>query len=89
MPTATITIVFDAASDRSRIADARIRAVLTSWRRAIVGQYLAEQHGVAIVPGAYFSAYGGEWVRFSYATPPERTQGAAERLLAALKSLQR
>ena len=53
-----------------------------------MGQYLAEEHGVAVVPGAFFSPYGAEWIRFSYATPPDRTQGAAERLLAALKSLQ-
>ena len=52
-----------------------------------LGQYLAEEHGVAIVPGAFFSAYGGEWVRFSYATPPEKTLGAANRLLAGLNSL--
>jgi aspartate/methionine/tyrosine aminotransferase len=53
-----------------------------------MGQHLAENHGIAIVPGAFFSPYGAEWIRFSYATPPERTQGAAERLVAALKSLQ-
>jgi aspartate aminotransferase len=52
-----------------------------------LGQYLAEEHGVAIVPGAFFSAYGGEWVRFSYATPVERTMGAAQRLLAGLQAL--
>jgi aspartate aminotransferase len=52
-----------------------------------LGQYLAEEHGVAIVPGAFFSPYGGEWVRFSYATPPERTLGAARRLLEGLESL--
>jgi aspartate aminotransferase len=52
-----------------------------------LGQYLAEEHGVAIVPGAFFSPYGGEWLRFSYATPPERTQGAAERLLEGLNAL--
>jgi aspartate aminotransferase len=52
-----------------------------------LGQYLAEEHGVAIVPGAFFSAYGGEWVRFSYATPPERTRGAFERLVQGLNSL--
>jgi aspartate/methionine/tyrosine aminotransferase len=51
-----------------------------------MGQYLAEEHGVAIVPGAYFSPYGGEWVRFSYATPPERTLGAAQRLLEGLNA---
>lgn len=52
-----------------------------------LGQYLAEQHGVAVVPGAFFSPYGGEWIRFSYATPPERTLGAAERLLEGLNAL--
>jgi aspartate/methionine/tyrosine aminotransferase len=52
-----------------------------------LGQYLAEEHGVAIVPGAFFSAYGGKWIRFSYATPPERTLGAAKRLLEGLNSL--
>lgn len=53
-----------------------------------MGQYMAEEHGVAIVPGAFFSVYGGDWIRFSYATPPERTQGAAERLLEGLKALE-
>lgn len=52
-----------------------------------LGQYLAEQHGLAIVPGTFFSPYGGEWLRFSYATPPGRTQGAAERLLEGLNAL--
>ena len=52
-----------------------------------LGQYLAEEHGVAIVPGAFFSPYGGDWVRFSYATPLERTLGAAERLLEGLEAL--
>lgn len=53
-----------------------------------LGQHLAENHGVAVVPGAFFSPYGADWIRFSYATPVERTQGAATRLLEALKSLQ-
>jgi len=53
-----------------------------------MGQYLAEEHGIAIVPGAFFSAYGGAWIRFSYATPPERTLGAARRLLEGLQSLE-
>jgi aspartate aminotransferase len=53
-----------------------------------MGQYLAEEHGVAIVPGAFFSPYGGEWVRFSYATPPERTLGAAQRFLEGLRALE-
>jgi aspartate/methionine/tyrosine aminotransferase len=52
-----------------------------------LGQYLGEKYGVAIVPGAFFSPFGGDWVRFSYATPAKRTQGAFERLLAGLNSL--
>jgi aspartate aminotransferase len=52
-----------------------------------MGQYLAEEHGVAVVPGAFFSAYGGDWIRFSYATPEERTLGALERLQQGLQSL--
>jgi aspartate aminotransferase len=52
-----------------------------------LGQYLAEDYGVAIVPGAFFSPYGGAWIRFSYATPPERTLGAAQRLLEGLEAL--
>jgi aspartate/methionine/tyrosine aminotransferase len=65
-----------------------------AWLRAAgwpdsepLGAYLAEEHGIAIVPGAFFSKFGGDWVRFSYATPPERTQGAAERLLEGLNEL--
>jgi aspartate/methionine/tyrosine aminotransferase len=52
-----------------------------------LGQSLAEDHGVAIVPGAFFSPFGAEWVRFSYATPVERTQGAFARLVEGLSAL--
>jgi aspartate/methionine/tyrosine aminotransferase len=52
-----------------------------------LGQTLAENHGVAIVPGAFFSPFGGEWIRFSYATPVERTEGAFNRLMEGLNSL--
>jgi aspartate aminotransferase len=52
-----------------------------------LGAYLAEEHGVAIVPGAFFSRFGGDWVRFSYATPPERTNSAAQRLVEGLNAL--
>ena len=52
-----------------------------------LGQYLAEDFGVAVVPGAFFSPFGGEWIRFSYATPPERTEGAFHRLVEGLNSL--
>ncbi|MGZ8901432.1 MAG: hypothetical protein ACXW3Z_15180, partial [Limisphaerales bacterium] len=52
-----------------------------------LGQYLAENHGVAIVPGAFFSPFGGDWIRFSYATPVDRTEGAFQRLVEGLNSL--
>jgi aspartate/methionine/tyrosine aminotransferase len=52
-----------------------------------LGQYLAENHGVAVVPGAFFSPFGGEWIRFSYATPAVRTEGAFTRLVEGLNSL--
>jgi aspartate aminotransferase len=59
-----------------------------SWKDTeALGQYLAEQHGVAVVPGVYFSEYGGEWIRFSYATPVEKTLGAAQRLVEGLNAL--
>jgi aspartate/methionine/tyrosine aminotransferase len=53
-----------------------------------MGQFLAEDHGVAVVPGAFFSAYGGDWIRFSYATPVERTLGALNRMMEGLKALE-
>jgi len=49
-----------------------------------LGQYLAEKRGLAIVPGIFFSIYGGDWIRFSYATPVEKTLGAAQRLVEGL-----
>src|SRR5215212_10290519 len=52
-----------------------------------LGQYLAENQGVAVVPGAFFSPFGGEWVRFSYATPVERTEAGFQRLMEGLSSL--
>ena len=54
-----------------------------------LGQYLAENFGVAVVPGAFFSPFGGDWIRFSYATPAERTRAAWERLVAGLESLKK
>jgi len=53
-----------------------------------LGEYLAAQHGVAVVPGAAFSDEGNGWVRFSYATPPARTEGALARFHAGLQALQ-
>ena len=54
-----------------------------------LGQYLAENHGVAIVPGAFFSPFGNDWIRFSYATPVERTEGAFKRLMEGLNELKK
>ncbi len=54
---------------------------------ADMGTYLAERHGLAVVPGVYFSRFARTWIRFSYALPPERTVAAAERLWTALGEL--
>jgi aspartate/methionine/tyrosine aminotransferase len=54
-----------------------------------LGQYLAEDYGVAIVPGAFFSPFGGDWIRFSYATPAERAEGAFKRLMEGLEGLKK
>jgi len=56
---------------------------------AAFGEYSAKQHGVAVVPGAFFSVHGGDWIRFSYALPPETTLGALRRLMEALTALER
>jgi aspartate aminotransferase len=52
-----------------------------------LGTTLGERFGLAIVPGVYFSEFGGRWIRFSYALPPVVTRGATERLWDALGSL--
>lgn len=52
-----------------------------------LGKLLAEEYGLAVVPGVYFSPFASEWVRFSYATPPDRTLVAARRLKESLDSL--
>jgi aspartate/methionine/tyrosine aminotransferase len=49
--------------------------------------YLAENYGLAVVAGVYFSQAGANWIRFSYALPPEKTQGAVNRLFDGLNSL--
>jgi aspartate/methionine/tyrosine aminotransferase len=54
---------------------------------AELGSNLAERFGIAVVPGVYFSEYGRDWIRFSYALPPEVTTGALERLWQALSKL--
>jgi aspartate/methionine/tyrosine aminotransferase len=55
---------------------------------AALGSLLAEQWGLAVVPGVYFSRFGSRWIRFSYALPPERTAGAADRLWQGLSGVQ-
>ncbi|XWX04680.1 pyridoxal phosphate-dependent aminotransferase [Aggregatilineales bacterium SYSU G02658] len=52
-----------------------------------LGGYVAEEYGVAVVPGAYFSDAGANWVRFSYALPPEKTEKALQQFMAGLQSL--
>lgn len=52
-----------------------------------LGQWLGEKFGVTIVPGVYFSEAGKNWVRFSYALPPEKTEKAIARLFEGLNSL--
>ena len=54
-----------------------------------LGQYLAENYGVAMVPGHSSHPLGADWVRFSYATPVERTEGAFKRLVEGLDSLKK
>ena len=54
---------------------------------AELGSTLAEEFGLAVVPGVYFSDHGKNWIRFSYALPPEVTAGALERLWSGLSSL--
>jgi aspartate aminotransferase len=54
---------------------------------AELGSTLAERFGLAVVPGVYFSEFGKNWIRFSYALPPEVTRDALDRLWFALSSL--
>lgn len=51
-------------------------------------EYLAGEHGIAIVPGEAFSEDGRGWVRFSYALPPRVTEGAVRRFHAGLTALE-
>jgi len=50
-------------------------------------KHLGEKHGIAVVPGIYFSDAGANWVRFSYALPPDKTAGAVARLFEGLHAL--
>jgi aspartate aminotransferase len=49
--------------------------------------YLGENHGIAVVAGIYFSDAGANWVRFSYALPPNVTEGALQRMFGGLETL--
>lgn len=55
---------------------------------AELGQKIAEQFGVAVVPGIFFSDAAKNWVRFSYALPPERTATAISRFYEGLNELE-
>lgn len=52
-----------------------------------LGARLAEEFGLAVVPGVYFSSFGSRWIRFSYALQPATTEAAGRRLVEALESL--
>lgn len=52
-----------------------------------LGSYLAEDYGVAVVPGKFFSEAGKMWIRFSYALPPERTEAAVKQMFAGFQAL--
>jgi aspartate aminotransferase len=52
-----------------------------------LGAWLGENFGITIVPGVYFSEAGKNWVRFSYALPPEKTEKAIKRLFEGLDTL--
>lgn len=54
---------------------------------ADVGARLAEDFGLAVVPGVYFSQFGARWLRFSYAQQPEYTDAACRRLVDGLEAL--
>ncbi len=54
-----------------------------------LGEILAREYGIAVVPGGFFSEAGRNWVRFSYALPPQRTEAAFNRLHQALSELPR
>lgn len=49
--------------------------------------HMAENYGLTTIPGSYFSEAGRNWVRFSYALPPERTKNALARFDEAFRAL--
>jgi aspartate aminotransferase len=50
-------------------------------------EYMAENFGLTAIAGSYFSEAGKNWIRFSYALPPEITAKALERFDEAMRSL--
>ncbi len=50
------------------------------------GEWVAQVYGVAVVPGIAFSSAGANWVRFSFALPPEKTRKAIERFDEAFQA---
>jgi aspartate/methionine/tyrosine aminotransferase len=54
---------------------------------AELGAWLGRTYGVTAVPGVYFSDAGADWMRFSYALPPEKTRLAIDRFFEGLNSL--
>jgi aspartate aminotransferase len=52
-----------------------------------LGAWLGETFGVTVVPGTHFSEAGANWIRFSYALPPEKTEKAFQRLMEGLSTL--
>lgn len=52
-----------------------------------LNSYLCEDYGIAVVPGVYFSPAGANWIRFSYALPPEKTKAAIAQLFNGLHAL--
>lgn len=52
-------------------------------------EYMAENYGVTVIAGKYFSDAGAQWIRFSYALPPEVTTAALARFDEAIRSLKK
>jgi aspartate/methionine/tyrosine aminotransferase len=48
---------------------------------------MAANYGVTVVAGTYFSDAGKDWIRFSYALPPEVTAKALQRFDEAIRSI--
>ncbi|MBI5928936.1 MAG: aminotransferase class I/II-fold pyridoxal phosphate-dependent enzyme [Chloroflexi bacterium] len=51
------------------------------------GRFLAEQYGILLVPGLYYSDAAANWMRLTYAMQPDQTKSAIEYLVKVLNSL--